>query len=331
VLVKKCCVNKSLQIHLLTGCNFVIVGDRMSKTVVLMLLALLALSGLVMVSSVFAQSAPAFTMKFEAHPYDVPTTYGIDQYTGKNITIEEGYHARNETIVFTIKNQFFYNLYYNIRYKGHFGDDWTEYYSYYGYSTGDLVPQSDSAYTVISIRRDYPFVSGAEIDFQVQALIFHHVQVFVYDHPLWAESGGHYEDRITLQTASVWSNTQTMTFPLILPNVTLLLPDNDVFNTSDVQLDFVVDRPVSQIEYCLDGKANVTIVGNTTLSGLPNGYHNVTVYAMDEAGKTGASETVFFTVTEPPEPFPTTLVIASVITVVIVGSGLIVYFKKRKH
>ena len=31
-----------------------------------------------------------------------------------------------------------------------------------------------------------------------------------------------------------------------------------------------------------------------------------------------------------PEPFPTTLVVASVITVAFVGVGLLVYFKKRK-
>jgi nitrous oxidase accessory protein NosD len=33
----------------------------------------------------------------------------------------------------------------------------------------------------------------------------------------------------------------------------------------------------------------------------------------------------------PPEPFPTMLVIASVITVVVIGAGLLVYFRKRKH
>jgi hypothetical protein len=67
-----------------------------------------------------------------------------------------------------------------------------------------------------------------------------------------------------------------------------------------------------------------------TLSGLPNGDHNVTIYVTDEAGNTGVSETIYFTV-DVPEPFPTTLVIASVITVAIVCIGLLLYFKKRKH
>jgi hypothetical protein len=54
----------------------------------------------------------------------------------------------------------------------------------------------------------------------------------------------------------------------------------------------------------------------------------LTVYAKDEAGNVGASETILFTVNV---PFPTTLVIASVSTVAVVGIGLLVYFKKRKR
>jgi len=61
---------------------------------------------------------------------------------------------------------------------------------------------------------------------------------------------------------------------------------------------------------------------------LANGEHNLTVYATDEAGNMGASETIYFSVAE---PFPTTLVMASVITVSVAGIALLVYFKKRKH
>lgn len=32
-----------------------------------------------------------------------------------------------------------------------------------------------------------------------------------------------------------------------------------------------------------------------------------------------------------PEPFPTLLVVATIVTVAIVGIGLLIYFKKRKH
>ena len=74
-----------------------------------MLLALLALSNLVMVGSVFAQSIPTpsvpeFSLRFVDASYDVPTTYTIDDYTGQNIT-HPGYHVENRTIEVRIKNQ----------------------------------------------------------------------------------------------------------------------------------------------------------------------------------------------------------------------------------
>ena len=82
--------------------------------------------------------------------------------------------------------------------------------------------------------------------------------------------------------------------------------------------------------YSLDGENNVTVAGNSTITELTNGLHNITVYAEDTFGNIGASETITFNV-DVPEPFPTTLVIASVIIVTIVVLGLLIYFKKRKH
>jgi hypothetical protein len=41
-------------------------------------------------------------------------------------------------------------------------------------------------------------------------------------------------------------------------------------------------------------KKNVTIAGNTTLTGLSSSVHNLTVYAWDEAGNIGSSETITF-------------------------------------
>jgi predicted phage tail protein len=110
--------------------------------------------------------------------------------------------------------------------------------------------------------------------------------------------------------------------------------ENRTFETSDVPLNFTVNQVASKIAYCLDGQENLTISGNTTLTGLPNGEHNITVYATDETGNTGASETIIFNVAkpEPPSPFPTTLVAtASGASVAVVGLGLLVYFKKRKR
>lgn len=112
------------------------------------------------------------------------------------------------------------------------------------------------------------------------------------------------------------------------PIVSFLSFENRTFETSTVPLNFTVDQSVSKVTYCLDGQANVTISGNTTLTGLPNGDHNVTVYAMDEAGNIGASQTVTFTIAV---PFPTvTVATASTALVAVVCVGIFLYLRRKK-
>jgi len=119
----------------------------------------------------------------------------------------------------------------------------------------------------------------------------------------------------------------------IKPVVSLLYPEGKTYNVSTVPLTFTVDKPVSLMQYSLDGKDNVTIAGNTTLTGLPNGVHNVTVYAKYTQGSIGTSETVTFTIAKEPEPFPTILVAAaSAAAVVAIASiGLLYYSKNKKQ
>jgi len=65
------------------------------------------------------------------------------------------------------------------------------------------------------------------------------------------------------------------------------------------------------------------------LTDMPNGLHNLTVYAKYTKGSIGASEIVHFSV-EVPEPFPIVTVIAASVAALIIAAGLLVYFKKRK-
>jgi len=113
----------------------------------------------------------------------------------------------------------------------------------------------------------------------------------------------------------------------VSPQVSVLDLDNKTFSVSEVPLSFTVNETVSEITYCLDGQENVTVTGNTTLTSLSNGEHSLTVYATDEAGNVGASETVFFTITE---PFPITFVVAASVSVVVFAVFL-AYMRKRKH
>ncbi|MGB9959819.1 MAG: right-handed parallel beta-helix repeat-containing protein [Candidatus Bathyarchaeales archaeon] len=116
----------------------------------------------------------------------------------------------------------------------------------------------------------------------------------------------------------------------IPPTVTLLSPQNQTYTSTNIPLTFTINERASWIGYSLDGQDNVTITEDTVLTGLPNGEHNLTVYAADLAGNTGASEAVYFNV-EVPEPFPAALVIASTVTVAVVGVSILFYFKKIKE
>jgi hypothetical protein len=131
---------------------------------------------------------------------------------------------------------------------------------------------------------------------------------------------------------------------LTSPNISILSPINKTYTVANITeakipLEFTVSENASQVAFSLDGQADILIAGNSTLSGLSVGSHNVTVYAQDLAGNAGASETVTFSiVAEPesssskPESFPTPLVIvASGASVAVIGVGLLAYFKKRQH
>jgi hypothetical protein len=114
------------------------------------------------------------------------------------------------------------------------------------------------------------------------------------------------------------------------PIVTFLSLENATFETVTVPLNFTVNQAFSKISYTLDGQDNVTISGNTTLTELPNGDHNVTVYVTDETGNTGTSKTMLFTVAEP-EPESTLLAAASVATTAVVSTVFLFWLKTKKN
>lgn len=139
------------------------------------------------------------------------------------------------------------------------------------------------------------------------------------------------------RTISVKFSVSTSPFISLRTNPIITFPSfqNATFTNSSFPLNFTVDHPVSEMAYCLDGQDTVSTSGNTTLTGLSNGQHNVTVYATDELGNVDASDTLFFNVNAqefPVVPFPTEIVAAtSGASVAIIGIGLLIYFKKRKH
>jgi len=144
----------------------------------------------------------------------------------------------------------------------------------------------------------------------------------------YAQWWSHPPRSFTIKSSSLVHFTLDTTSPAIQ----ILTIENKIYYTPDLQLNFTVNEPTSKVTYVLDGQDHVAVTENSTLPGLPVGEHNVTVYAWDAAGNVGASETITFTIAEPPEPepFPTPIFIAPIALVSVAGVGLLVYFKKRQ-
>ena len=214
----------------------------MSKTVVLMLFALLLLSTLVVVGSAFAQSipkpyVPEFIVRFVESSYNVTT---IDLYTGLNVTEQ----FENNTLEVVIENQPFfyswhglsYNLYYNVRTKPHFAENWTEIYPIFSHPNSpydwdgkswsyseyifdpDSHIQSASGFTILPFDLSgddafYLFIGltyGDRVDFQVEAIVGHDSQIWRIEHPFTPEYGGYYDTAVAFDITSGWSETQTI-------------------------------------------------------------------------------------------------------------------------
>ena len=134
-----------------------------------------------------------------------------------------------------------------------------------------------------------------------------------------------------LDTYSDKINFTIDTTPPVISNFSV---ENMRYNITEIQLNFEVNEPTSSIICCLDNTSNITIAGNTTLTGLSVGTHNLTVFVWDSVGNI-ASQTVDFVVVQEmeiePEHFPTTLVIVPSAIGAVVCTGLLVYLKKRRR
>lgn len=198
---------------------------RPRKNFALVLILTIAISNLslLMVKPVSAQSipkpsVPQFSIQVVDYSYDVPTTYSTDPYTGKQV-VNPGYHVDDVRVEGKIKNQDFtpytipnpnstsaydrnlnIDFYYNISYKGHFGEDWR---MLFGSEDVDFLKQDyGSKYTTFNTSRynAVEFQDGAQVDFRVKAIIGFETWGFVATFPYRILNG---ED-------SGWSNTLTV-------------------------------------------------------------------------------------------------------------------------
>ncbi len=135
-------------------------------------------------------SIPEFTLEFVPDYYETPSpSYTINPFTGQTGPPPD-IRPHSYSIQITIKNQQFstslnginYHLYYNIRFKGHFTEDWAQLYS--------LTEASDSEYTVL--RQPATYFPNSQLDYQIQAVLG--------------------RDSI-VDESSGWSQTQTIIIP----------------------------------------------------------------------------------------------------------------------
>jgi len=124
----------------------------------------------------------------------------------------------------------------------------------------------------------------------------------------------------------VSSSNVTFSVDTFAPLITVLSPENRTYGESDIQSAFIVDEPVDWMGYSLDGQDNVTVTGNVTLAVLSQGSHNITFYATDLVGHTGASKIIYFEIV----PFPTVLVVAVAAIITITAATGYLLLKHRK-
>jgi hypothetical protein len=139
------------------------------------------------------------------------------------------------------------------------------------------------------------------------------------------------EHRLTVYANDTFGNmvsSSNVTFfvDTFAPLILVFSPENRTYGESDIHSTFTVDEPVTWMGYSLDGQDNVTVTANVTLAVLSDGSHNITFYAIDLVGNTGASRTVYFEIT----PFPTVLVVAVAVTITITVATGYLLLKRRK-
>ena len=120
----------------------------------------------------------------------------------------------------------------------------------------------------------------------------------------------------------------------IPPKITIISPIDGENYSGTISFDFLLSKNASWIGYSNDNEDLITILSNTTITGLPNGSHSIVVYANDTFGNMGTSQTVNFTVELPIGKSEINgsilIVVISISAVVATAVGMISYRRYRK-
>jgi hypothetical protein len=164
---------------------------------------------------------------------------------------------------------------------------------------------------------------------------FHNLSVIVQSQSFYRDIGSKIGDKTYSKELVSHSDTVNFTFDPVMPTVSFQKFDqNKTFNTGNITLSLVLNKPISQITYSLDNQGNITTNGNKTFSIIKvlNGEHTLTLYVTDDYGANSETSKISFNVNAP-EPFPTLTILTITIIIVAIAStiiGLINYRKKIK-
>ena len=112
-------------------------------------------------------------------------------------------------------------------------------------------------------------------------------------------------------------------------HIVILSPENTTYSTTEIPLNLIVSQQMKWLGYRLDSQAYATISGNTTLTGLAQGTHSLTVYGNTMEGALASSETIVFNVKAPGSSAIVPVAAISVSLISIVAVGLLLYRRKR--
>lgn len=138
-----------------------------------------------------------------------------------------------------------------------------------------------------------------------------------------------------IQNEHLRSESQMQNFFLFhkQPTVSFSSSQTNNYNQSSIPVNFIIDEPITQIQYCLDGTENKTVSGNFTLNGLSNGNHSLIIYAKDYSETIVPSEICYFNVNVV-NSFSISILIVSISVVicvlVIIGAFCFVAYKRKQ-
>jgi len=257
-------------------------GDMRKTTVILILISALLIT---------ATTGTLFTKSAKANPYSQAIYQGEipSPFTKPTITIT---FPLNNTIINTSS----ISVILNASIARNVSNPFIEYLSKI-YYTSDWQQNETCIYEYSAITNDWPH---SKFNHQLNL-----TQIPEGNHNLTfyaIETGTYYPSLFDYYKLTANdSSTITFTVDTAPPNITILSLKNKTHYAynSDIPLISTINEPTNKITYSLDAKNNSTVIGNTTLSGLTAGEHNITVYAWDAAGNTGTSETINFTIDDP--------------------------------